>query len=236
MKKYQISQKPWEPYEDQILMSGVETFGTRWIEIAKSLRHRSFSSIRNRYQRIQFGKKMRENGSLLKNSCVKCGEFRLGHICRSSSPHLTPSNFNSFREFANAVKRHARLESETEAETCQRDDECDDSVNTFTVDDADGVALQDTVQEDEWTNGNGKDEGYNEKLGQDGNHTNREDVNMEQYLEDISAEMALEFVVQLFVSHPDILDCNNPAGFLQHENFVRDSARDWFREQQRRFM
>ena len=39
------------------------------------------SSVRNRWQRIEKGRKLREDGTELKNRCHACGQPKRGHIC-----------------------------------------------------------------------------------------------------------------------------------------------------------
>ena len=55
--------------------------GPRWSKIVKALPGRSISSIRNRWQRIDKGKRMQEEGKVSKNRCQVCGEPKRGHVC-----------------------------------------------------------------------------------------------------------------------------------------------------------
>ena len=56
--------------------------GPNWKSIVKQLPGRTTSSVRNRWLRIEKGRKLREEGKG-KNRCRACGEIMLGHICRA---------------------------------------------------------------------------------------------------------------------------------------------------------
>ena len=73
--------KAWEPEEDRIIIELLSELGPRWSKIVKALPGRSISSIRNRWQRIEKGRKLREDGVESKNRCNICGEPRRGHVC-----------------------------------------------------------------------------------------------------------------------------------------------------------
>lgn len=75
--------KAWEPEEDQIIMEMVNTEGPKWKSIVTRLPGRTVSSVRNRWQRIEKGRKLREEGVDLKNRCHACGEPKRGHICKA---------------------------------------------------------------------------------------------------------------------------------------------------------
>lgn len=59
----------------------LSALGPRWSKIVKALPSRSISSIRNRWQRIDKGKRMQEEGKVSKNRCQVCGEPKRGHVC-----------------------------------------------------------------------------------------------------------------------------------------------------------
>lgn len=73
--------KAWDPEEDHIIMEMVAAEGPKWKQIVKCLPGRTVSSVRNRWQRIEKGRKLRENGEELKNRCHACGQPKRGHIC-----------------------------------------------------------------------------------------------------------------------------------------------------------
>ena len=75
--------KAWEPEEDHMIMMMVQTEGPKWKQIVKKLPGRTVSSVRNRYQRIEKGRKLREEGTELKNRCHACGQPKRGHICQA---------------------------------------------------------------------------------------------------------------------------------------------------------
>ena len=75
--------KAWEPEEDQIILTMVGTEGPKWKSIVKQLPGRTVSSVRNRWQRIEKGRKLREDGTELKNRCHACGKPKRGHICEA---------------------------------------------------------------------------------------------------------------------------------------------------------
>jgi len=74
--------RAWDPEEDTIIMEMVNTDGPKWKQIVKRLPGRTVSSVRNRYQRIEKGRKLREDPNVtLKNRCHLCGLPKRGHIC-----------------------------------------------------------------------------------------------------------------------------------------------------------
>ena len=77
--------RTWDPEEDEVIMSMVDELGPKWAIIVRHLPGRTVSSVRNRYQRIQKGIKLRESGVHIKNKCHACGEPKRGHICKARS-------------------------------------------------------------------------------------------------------------------------------------------------------
>jgi len=73
--------KAWEPEEDRIIMAMVRDQGPKWKNIVKELPTRTVSSVRNRYQRLEKGRQLREEGVELKNKCHACGQPKRGHTC-----------------------------------------------------------------------------------------------------------------------------------------------------------
>ena len=103
--------KAWDPEEDHIIMKMHAEEGPKWKLIVKNLPGRTVrlcvsahapsllrrasrllstshprwpwqvSSVRNRWQRIEKGRKLREEGADLKNRCHACGQPKRGHIC-----------------------------------------------------------------------------------------------------------------------------------------------------------
>jgi len=74
--------KAWDPEEDHSILEMVTREGTKWSSIVSHLPGRSVASVRNRYQRIEKGRKLREQGSsLIKNRCHMCNQPKRGHIC-----------------------------------------------------------------------------------------------------------------------------------------------------------
>eukprot|EP00316_Scyphosphaera_apsteinii_P020395 CAMPEP_0119311312 /NCGR_PEP_ID=MMETSP1333-20130426/22038_1 /TAXON_ID=418940 /ORGANISM="Scyphosphaera apsteinii, Strain RCC1455" /LENGTH=366 /DNA_ID=CAMNT_0007315661 /DNA_START=68 /DNA_END=1168 /DNA_ORIENTATION=+ len=71
----------WAPEEDQIILDMVNSEGPKWSRIVQRLPGRSVSSVRNRWQRIEKGRKLREQGVESKNRCHACGEPKRGHVC-----------------------------------------------------------------------------------------------------------------------------------------------------------
>ena len=55
----------------------------RWNKIAQLLPGRTIAAVRNRYQRIAEGRKMREEGKESKNLCHACGMPKRGHVCEA---------------------------------------------------------------------------------------------------------------------------------------------------------
>ena len=53
----------------------------RWSKIVQLLPGRTVPSVRNRWQRLEKGRKMREEGKESKNRCHACGQPKRGHVC-----------------------------------------------------------------------------------------------------------------------------------------------------------
>ena len=73
--------KAWEPEEDQIIMEMLDRLGPKWSKIVQRLPGRTVSSVRNRWQRIDKGRRLREAGHESKNRCQQCGKPKRGHVC-----------------------------------------------------------------------------------------------------------------------------------------------------------
>lgn len=73
--------KAWEPEEDRLIIELLGELGPRWSKIVQALPGRTISSIRNRWQRIEKGRKLLEEGAESKNRCQICGEPKRGHVC-----------------------------------------------------------------------------------------------------------------------------------------------------------
>ena len=73
--------KAWEPEEEQIIMEMLERLGPKWSKIVQRLPGRTVSSVRNRWQRIDKGRRLREAGHESKNRCQQCGKPKRGHVC-----------------------------------------------------------------------------------------------------------------------------------------------------------
>ena len=53
----------------------------RWSKIVQLIPGRTVASVRNRWQRLEKGRKMREEGKESKNRCHACGQPKRGHVC-----------------------------------------------------------------------------------------------------------------------------------------------------------
>ena len=73
--------RAWEPHEDTLIAKLIETLGPSWKAIVPHLPGRTVASVRNRWQRIEKGRKLREEGVEMKNRCAHCGEPKRGHVC-----------------------------------------------------------------------------------------------------------------------------------------------------------
>ncbi|EOD07964.1 hypothetical protein EMIHUDRAFT_217991 [Emiliania huxleyi CCMP1516] len=84
--------RAWEPEEDRTILRLLGELGPKWSRIVLSLpgacaplasrkHRRSVSSVRNRWQRIEKGRKLREAGHASKNRCQRCGAPKRGHVC-----------------------------------------------------------------------------------------------------------------------------------------------------------
>ena len=73
--------KSWSSEEDHIIIDGVQLHGHQWRLIVRDLPGRSVSSTRNRWNRIEKGRMMREAGTRGRNICHLCWQPKKGHIC-----------------------------------------------------------------------------------------------------------------------------------------------------------
>jgi len=73
--------KAWAPEEDHIILEMHASEGPKWSKIVQRLPGRTVSSVRNRWQRIEKGRKLREAGKESKNRCHSCGQLKRGHVC-----------------------------------------------------------------------------------------------------------------------------------------------------------
>ena len=71
----------WSPEEDTIILEMHSQLGPLWSQIVRQLPGRTVSSVRNRWQRIEKGRKQREAGIVSKNRCHACGQPKRGHVC-----------------------------------------------------------------------------------------------------------------------------------------------------------
>jgi hypothetical protein len=81
----------WSPEEDLIIIDSVKLHGHQWRLIVKELPGRSVSSTRNRFNRIEKGRQMKESGLRGRNLCHACWQPKKGHICTAKidgGPHV----------------------------------------------------------------------------------------------------------------------------------------------------
>lgn len=78
--------------DDSLLFSLLSEHGMQWKVVLKMYNRntlatkRSYSSLRNRYQRVDRQKRLLERGQLRAiNRCRECGEMKRGHICRGKN-------------------------------------------------------------------------------------------------------------------------------------------------------
>lgn len=91
----QIDAKPWAPEEDHVILALHAADGPKWSVIVQSLPGRTISSVRNRWQRLEKGRKLREEGREPRNRCHACGQPKRGHICyakASGGPQVMITN------------------------------------------------------------------------------------------------------------------------------------------------
>lgn len=81
----------WSPEEDHLIIDGVKMHGHQWRLIVQQLPGRSVSSTRNRFNRIEKGRHMQEEGKRGRNLCHACWLPKKGHICTkkmNGGPHV----------------------------------------------------------------------------------------------------------------------------------------------------
>lgn len=69
--------------EDHVIVQMVREVGPKWKIIKDQLPGRTVAMVRNRWMRIEKGRKKLEEGGDVKNRCQACGEPKLGHICQA---------------------------------------------------------------------------------------------------------------------------------------------------------
>ena len=82
--------KAWSNEEDHVIIGGVQLHGHQWRIIVQDLPGRSVSSTRNRFNRIEKGRMMREAGTRGRNMCHACWQPKKGHVCTKldGGPHV----------------------------------------------------------------------------------------------------------------------------------------------------
>lgn len=105
--------KAWDPEEDELILELYLAEGPKWKSIVKRMPHRTVASVRNRFQRIEKGRKLRqEDPGALVNRCKLCNEPKRGHICkmkRNGGPQVDSNPFGSMRPHPNATANVARM-------------------------------------------------------------------------------------------------------------------------------
>jgi len=101
--------KAWDPHEDKIIIEMHAKEGPRWKQIVKKLPGRTVSSTRNRFQRIEKGRLLREKGTEgqdFKNRCLACGQHKRGHICQAkmNQPQAIAEEDEKDNRFGNIVQ------------------------------------------------------------------------------------------------------------------------------------
>ena len=82
--------RQWEPEEDQLILHLLQQLGPKWSRIVQQLPGRTISSVRNRWQRIDKGRKLREAGQQSKNRCQQCGQWRHERAAERLVPSRAP--------------------------------------------------------------------------------------------------------------------------------------------------
>lgn len=91
----QLDAKAWTPEEDHVILEMHAQDGPKWSQIVQALPGRTISSVRNRWQRLEKGRKLREAGLESRNRCHACGKPKRGHICYAKArggPQVTINN------------------------------------------------------------------------------------------------------------------------------------------------
>lgn len=90
--------RTYVPEEAALVLALVEAHAPRWTHIAKEVSlqtgyERTAASVRNYYKRLIASKAIadRDQGIKKLNKCQMCGQVKRGHICRSGSLVVTPT-------------------------------------------------------------------------------------------------------------------------------------------------
>ena len=98
-QKARGAQQAWVYEEDWIILHEVEREGPRWSLIVAKLPGRTIASVRERWRRLETGRKLHEAFSLdpdaedpeHKHRCSMCGRPKFGHVCPAKTrdgPHV----------------------------------------------------------------------------------------------------------------------------------------------------
>ena len=104
--------KAWSPEEDTLIIAMHESEGPKWSKIVQRLPGRTVSSVRNRWQRIEKGRKLREAGVESKNRCHACGQPKRGHVCYAKLNGGPQVDVRSGLSVCRIVKKRLLNESE----------------------------------------------------------------------------------------------------------------------------
>lgn len=113
--------RAWNPEEDRLIIEMISTNGPRWSNIVKMLPGRTISSVRNRWQRIQKGRRMMRDGIGSKSRCQWCGQPKSGHVCfarmrprpqldKSQGDKRSPQYVGSDHEISGATLNSSNIE------------------------------------------------------------------------------------------------------------------------------
>jgi len=105
--------RAWEPEEDRLIIEMLSLHGPRWGKIVKELPGRTISSVRNRWQRIDKGRRMSAAGAESKNRCQWCGQPKRGHVCFARMQPRSPTNEAAAADAAPS-NEHAEPDAQTD--------------------------------------------------------------------------------------------------------------------------
>ena len=92
------NQRNWDPSEDIELLTLVQSYGPKWVDIEKAFNgskplhsHRTHKSLRNRHIRLVKGEEKMRKG-MATNRCAKCRGLKAGHTCPIDNVLVTRSS------------------------------------------------------------------------------------------------------------------------------------------------
>jgi len=134
------------PEEDQMLNTLVETEGPRWKAIAEAMTAatpdapRTAAMVRNRFLRVQKGKKEAEQGKA-RNKCGLCGQLKKGHVCSADKSRANTNKEEAMAATPSLMHSQQQQEESTASTAAETAASCSPAAAAPTPPRAGGLVL-----------------------------------------------------------------------------------------------